>query len=330
MKLSVVATFYRADKYIDQFCERMLAAAQQVSDEFELVMVDDGSPDNAGAIVRKRIEQGQPIRLLTLSRNFGHHKAMITGLEHATGDFVFLIDSDLEELPELLLEFWPVLQSRPDLDVVFGVQKIRKGNWVEKHIYGLFWTFFNSMSNCQIPKHPITARLMRHNYVVSLCNCKEVDLFFFGLCHLVGFSQMPIYVTKGYRGETTYSLSRKLALVVDSITTFSAKPLEIIFGLGCLSLGYAVAYSIYLAYRRIVLHLAVEGWTSVIVSIWLLGGLILCALGVLGIYIAKIYTQVKGRPRTVIKEDVWGPDLTLCAPDDELRTETVHSVSTQA
>jgi putative glycosyltransferase len=321
-QLSIVTTFYRGAAYIGEFCTRMLAAARKLTDSFELVIVNDGSPDNGADLVRGFIAQGQPIRLVDFSRNFGHHKALIAGLEHARGDLIFLIDSDLEEQPELLEQFWQEIHQHPDVDVVYGVQRERKGGFFEKNVYGLYYNIFNALSPVHIPKNMVTARIMRRDYVNKVCSYREHDLNFFGVCAMVGYVQKPIFVDKGFRGETTYNLPRKIALAVDTIACFSSKPLEMVFFVGCMAIIISLLYSAWIIYRRVVLHYGVEGWSSIIVSVWLLGGLILCSLGVIGFYISKIYVQVKERPRSIVKAVI---DSAPAQPPETVQRDTVST-----
>ena len=143
MKLSIVTTLYKSSEYVEEFYKRITKEAKKITDDYEIIFVDDGSPDDSLKKCVSLHKQDQKIKVIELSRNFGHHKAIMTGLSYAKGDFVFLIDSDLEEDPEFLEIFWEELQSGEDLDVVYGLQKSRKGGWFEKFSGGLFYKVFN-------------------------------------------------------------------------------------------------------------------------------------------------------------------------------------------
>ena len=145
MKLSIVTTLYKSSPYIDEFYARISKEAQKITDDYEIIFVDDGSPDDSLQKAVALYEKDSKVKVIELSRNFGHHKAIMTGLSHAKGEFVFLIDSDLEEEPELLGKFWEELHKEKELDVVFGVQESRKGGWFEKFTGGLFWKLINFM-----------------------------------------------------------------------------------------------------------------------------------------------------------------------------------------
>jgi putative glycosyltransferase len=196
MKLSIVATLYQSAPYINEFCARASAAAKQaVDEEFEIVMVNDGSPDNSLDLAIKLTEQDSHVVVVDLSRNFGHHKAMMTGLAHAKGELVFLIDSDLEEEPEWLLSFDEQMK-REDCDVVYGVQENRKGNWFERWTGQWFYRFFKALTGLALPENVVTTRLMTRRYVDALLCHQEREVFMAGLWHITGFEQRAQVIKK--------------------------------------------------------------------------------------------------------------------------------------
>jgi putative glycosyltransferase len=146
MKLSIVSTLYQSSPYIDEFIRRVSVCAQQITEAYEIILVNDGSPDDSlhKALIAQR--QDTHLKIVDLSRNFGHHEAGMAGLEQALGEFVFLIDSDLEENPELLLQFWSELTRKPEVDVIYGIQEQRKGGWFEQFSGYLFYIIFNKLS----------------------------------------------------------------------------------------------------------------------------------------------------------------------------------------
>jgi putative glycosyltransferase len=213
MELSIVTTLYKSSPYIDEFYARISKEAQKITDDYEIIFVDDGSPDDSLQKAVELYEKDSKVKVIELSRNFGHHKAIMTGLSHAKGEFVFLIDSDLEEEPELLGKFWEELLKEKELDVVFGVQESRKGGWFEKWSGGLFWKLINFMSPIKIPSNMITARLMTYQYNKSLIEYKESEIFIGGIWAHTGYRQQELKVKKGSQSETTYTIKRKLSLL---------------------------------------------------------------------------------------------------------------------
>lgn len=301
MKLSIVTTLYRSAAHLEEFYARASRAARLVTAEYEMVLVNDGSPDDSLAAALKLVAADERVRVIDLARTFGHHKAMMTGLAHAAGELVFLIDSDLEEDPELLVDFAGALETSA-ADVVYGVQQRRRGGIGERWSGKIFFTLFNLLSDYPIPDNVATVRLMKRPYVTALVSHRERETMIAGLWALTGFRQVPFTITKHVRSPTTYSLRHKVAVLVNAITSFSSRPLELIFYLG-LAIGFlASAAAGYLIIRRLFFGILLPGWPSLIISVWLLGGLILACLGVIGIYLSKIFIEAKQRPYTIVRD----------------------------
>lgn len=307
--LSIVGTLYCSSPYIVEFVSRAAKTAAELGVDHEIVLVNDGSPDDSLAIAKRLAQCFPQVRVVDLARNFGHHRAMMVGLLHAEGDRVFLIDVDLEEPPELLADFWAVMQKDADIDVVYGQLFRRKGGWFERVSGELFYSAINWLGGVDIPRNIATARLMSRRYVDGLTEYREREMFMAGLWSSTGFRQEPFQFVKGHKGKTTYSLRRKLSVLVNSVTSFSNRPLRLIFYIGIfISLASGI-YAAYLIYLRIISGTSPSGWASLIVSVWLLGGLIIFFLGVIGIYLAKIFIEVKQRPYATIRESYRGSDF---------------------
>lgn len=301
MELSIVATLYKSEPYIDEFYKRVSeSAAKLFGLDYEIILVNDGSPDdNLNKAIALSKKDGK-IKVVNLSRNFGHHKAMMTGLMHAKGKLVFLIDSDLEEQPEWLGIFYEKLNDM-NADVIYGVQENRKGKWFERASGELFYKIFNLFGHVKIPENLITTRLMKKEYVQALILHQETDLFIAGIWQLTGFDQVEIKLKKLSISPTTYSLGRKISLLVNAVTAFSNYPLILIFYLGLSVSLLSITYILFLIVNWFIYDTPLQGWTSLIASVWLFGGLILAALGVIGIYLGKVFIEVKRRPYTIIK-----------------------------
>lgn len=302
MKLSIVATLYKSEAYIIEFCQRSSAAAKQlVGDEYEIILVNDGSPDNSLDIAVQLTETDNHLVVVDLSRNFGHHKAMMTGLAYTSGEHIFLIDSDLEEEPEWLTGFSEQMAS-DKCDVVYGVQEQRKGNLFERWSGQWFYRFYNTLTGITLPVNIVTARLMTRRYVDALLRHEEREVFMAGLWHITGFIQSPRTIKKHRTSETTYTLRRKISLLVNSVTSFSNTPLISIFYIGISISLFACIYIAYLVFNWTFLSKPLSGWTSVMASIWLLGGMVISFIGVVGIYLSKIFSETKRRPYTIVRQ----------------------------
>ncbi|HEY8383536.1 MAG TPA: glycosyltransferase family 2 protein [Microvirga sp.] len=302
MKLSVVATLYRSARFLDEFYRRASAAAHAFAgDDYEIVLVNDGSPDDSLELAVMLSQSDKHVVVVDLSRNFGHHKAMMAGLDHAAGDLVFLIDSDLEEAPEWLAEFGAIMEGEGH-DVVFGEQITRKGNWFERISGELYYRIFDLLANIKHPRNITTARLMTRRYVEALLQHRERELVISCLWVITGFKQKACLITKSSRDGSSYSVGRKLAHVVNAMTSFSDKPLYLIFYFGLVIFGVSVAYALYLIIWRLIASEAVDGWTSVMVSVWVLGGLMISFVGIIGIYLAKVFSETKQRPYVIVRK----------------------------
>jgi putative glycosyltransferase len=300
MKLSIVTTLYKSAPYIKEFHRRIMQEALKITADYEIIMVDDGSPDNSLEVALNILQNDSHLRIIELSRNFGHHKAMMTGLEHASGDLIFLIDVDLEEPPELLSKFYRTLING-GWDVVFGFQEQhRKGSLFEKYGGRLAWWIFDLMLPVKIPHNHCTVRLMTRNYTQALIRHKEHKTAIGGLWVITGFKQTGIPFVKGYRGTSSYGVGTRLFMLLDSITSFSELPLLGIFFLGLGILLISGIFGMYLIFRRLT-GIVLAGWVSVMVSLWFLVGLAIFCIGVVGLYVSRIFIETKMRPYTIIR-----------------------------
>lgn len=300
MKLSVVTTLYRSSATICAFHQRAVAAAEALTSDFEIVMVDDGSPDDSLAIARALMRDDPRIRIVELSRNFGHHKAMMTGLGHARGDLVFLIDSDLEEDPALLVSFYERLRQE-GADVIYGFQEVRKGGPFEQLSGYVAFKLFSLLISPPIPRNHVTVRLMTRDYVESLLLHREQQTVIGGLWVITGYKQVALSVAKLSRNGTSYSVARRWIMLIDSISSFSAIPLVAIFYLGLAISAISSLVAVILIVFKLIYGGAVQGWISVMLSVWFLGGLLIFCVGLIGIYVSKIFIETKGRPYTIVR-----------------------------
>jgi len=305
MKISIVSTMYRSAQYLEAFVTRITAAVSTVADDYEIILVNDGSPDNSLQVALGIQERNPNICVVELSRNFGHHAAIVAGLESSNGDLVFLMDCDLEEQPEWLSLFHDELQSH-DLDVVFGVQE-RRVSTISANILGeIFWKSINFMSSVRIPHNPMTCRLMTRDYVNALLTVEDRVLYLAGVFSWAGFKQKGIPLVKSPRpkGHTsTYSLGKRLLQVTESFSSFSIAPLFLVFMTGVITWAASIVYAAYMiAVKLIWPETIVGGFTSVMLSIWFFSGLIILSIGIVGLYLAKVFQEVKRRPLFIVKK----------------------------
>jgi len=301
VKISVVTTLYHSLEYLPEFYKRISESLKQLTHDYELVFVDDGSPDGSGRFVLELQRDDPKIVLIQLSRNFGHHQAIITGLQHANGEYVFLIDCDLEEDPELLNSFWNELIQHDEIDVVYGMQSKRKGSFFERISGRIFYRTLTFITQFEYPANTLTARLMKKLYVNAVLEYTEKALDVWSIFVLAGFNQVGIPVTKKDKGTSTYTFLKKVKLSIEIITSLSHRPLYLIFFIGLAWLFISGGHVIAILINKWIYGAQIEGWASIMASIWLIGGVVIFLLGVIGIYLSKVFVEIKNRPLTIVK-----------------------------
>jgi len=308
MKVSVVSTLYHSAPYVAEFVDRIRAELKKLTSDYEIVLVDDGSPDDSLRTALTLTTTEPRLKVVELSRNFGHHKAIMTGLEHTAGELVFLIDVDLEEPPELLTPFHEKLTSG-GLDVVYGVQAGRKGDLAERVFGWIAWKMVAVLLPIDIPRNHSTVRLMTRDYVEALIRHKERKTAIGGLMVITGFKQAGLPFKKGCRSTTSYGFGDRLFALLDSITSFSEIPLYCVFYLGLIVLFISAVIGSLLVLKKLTGQV-LSGWVSTLVSVWFLGGLAIFSIGVVGLYISRIFIETKNRPYAIVRK-IHGPGIPL-------------------
>lgn len=307
MKLSVVSTLYNCRSVVEEFLTRVITQCEtRFGEDFTIILVDDGSTDDTVRLVAEAIARDPRILLFVFSRNFGHHAAIRFGLSQAQGDLVFLIDSDLEESPEWLVLFHQEMMASA-ADAVIGIQTTRKGRGLERRGGGIFWKLLNLLSEVPIVPDQTTARLMTRRFVDALLSFREYNYFFAGVVAQVGFEQRTVLVEKLATSTTSYTLPKRIQLAVNAIVSNSGKPLVAISMVGIFIFGITVIASAGQLLGFVLYGSPVEGWTSLILAVFSMGGFVVLSLGVIGLYIHQILLEVKSRPRFVLQDSIVNP-----------------------
>lgn len=302
MKISVVTPLYKSAPYIEELHRRCVAAIRATgANQYEIIFVNDASPDNSLETARRVAQADANVIVIDLARNFGQHRAVMTGLAHATGDYVFVMDSDLEDEPEWITLFYDEMIAR-GCDVVYGINNNQKGGLLYSAARNFFYYVLNVLSSVSFPPNVCSARLMTRRYVAALLQFTERELFMAGIWHMTGFTQLPIEVVKQDRSATTYSMAGRINVFVNAVTAFSTRPLAFISVFGIALSAVAFFFVMWVFYKKFVHGIAIEGWASVMAAVLAIGGLSLFFNGVMAIYIAKIFIEVKQRPRSIIKD----------------------------
>ena len=309
IKLSVVVPIYNEESLLKTVFERFDSLTEQLAHtldiklhHFELIFVNDGSTDSSLEQLQEEVTNKQHVSCINLARNFGHQVAITAGINHAKGDAVVVIDGDLQDPPECILDLYAVYSK--GVDVVYAKRKQRLGeSWFKLITAAIFYKIISFFSQIPIIQNVGDFRLMSRRVVDVFNKMPEQHRFIRGMIPWVGFKQDYIYYKrdKRFAGKTKFSLHKMLRLSVDGITSFSTAPLKLmsLMGGGISLLG--ALYAIYALYEKVVLQTTIQGWTSIVIMILILGGIQLICLGVIGEYIARIHDQVKNRPLYVIE-----------------------------
>jgi polyisoprenyl-phosphate glycosyltransferase len=297
--LSVVAPVYNEEALIHEFYARVCAALEDL--RFELVLVDDGSTDGTAAAL-ERLAAGDPrVRVVFLSRNFGHQTALTAGLDHARGDAVVMLDADLQDPPELIprmLDHW-----RAGCDVVYAVREGREGESRFKLATARwFYSIFDKLAQVELQHNSGDFRLLDRRPLDALLSMRERNRFLRGMTVWVGYRQaaVPYHRDPRFAGETKYTIPKMLRFSLDAISSFSHRPLQLATLLGFMISTLAfVAIPVVIVLR--ILGSYLPGFGSITIAILLLGGIQLIALGIIGEYVGRIYDEVKGRPLYLVR-----------------------------
>jgi dolichol-phosphate mannosyltransferase len=297
--LSVVAPIYNEEATIDEFYARTCAALDGL--QFELVLVDDGSKDGSAAALERLAENDPRVRVVFLSRNFGHQTALTAGLDHARGDAVVMLDADLQDPPELIctmLDRW-----RAGCDVVYAVREQRAGESRFKlSTAKWFYKLFDSLTQVELEHNSGDFRLLDRRALDALLSMRERNRFLRGMTVWVGYTQAAVAYKRDarYAGDTKYTLPKMIRFSLDAIVSFSDRPLQLatLFGFLISSLAF-VAIPVVIVLRVVGSYL--PGFSSITIAVLLLGGIQLIAIGIIGEYVGRIYDEVKGRPLYIVR-----------------------------
>jgi len=310
--LSVVAPVYDEEATIDEFYLRVCAALDGLA--FELVLVDDGSKDGSAAALDRLAASDPRVRIVFLSRNFGHQTALTAGLDHARGDAVVMLDADLQDPPELIprmLDHW-----RAGVDVVYAVREQRDGESRFKlSTARWFYALFDRLAQVELQHNSGDFRLLDRRPLDALLSMRERNRFLRGMTVWVGYTQaaVPYRRDARYAGETKYTISKMLRFSLDAISSFSSLPLQLATLLGFLISTLAfVAVAVVIVLR--ILGSYLPGFSSITIAVLLLGGIQLIAIGIIGEYVGRIYDEVKGRPLYLVRGRRNMPPTVLAEP----------------
>ena len=302
LDISLIIPIYNEEKVLPILIDRLLSLIENFKEfEFEFILINDGSADKSKLLIHNACENYHFVGI-HFSRNFGHQAAVTAGLLHATGDYIAVIDGDLQDPPELIPEM--LLKMREvEADVVYGVRTHRKENLFKRSCYFLFYRFLALVTPLEIPLDSGDFGIMTRRVVNAINSMPEHHRFVRGLRAYSGFKQIPFRYKREVRGggESKYNLTRLLNLALDGIFTFSEVPLKLATLVGIVVSLLSLVYGIILMIWRIFSNQQIPGFATLSVGMFFLGGVQLFCLGVLGEYVGRIHNEVKGRPSFIIE-----------------------------
>jgi putative glycosyltransferase len=301
--ISVITTTFNSSQTIRIFDFQIRKHLRNLDLSYEIIYVDDGSSDGTSEILKEICLHSDDTKAFIFSRNFGHHKALWAGITKSSGKWSYLTDSDLEESPEYLEIFWQAKESNPQIDIFMGHQSSRRGSVWERFTGSIIWRFISSTSDIHIPINLVTSRLFASNVRDVISNFSEKEIFIAHTFAFVGFRQLLIPVEKLALKKSHYNLTKKLKLALDGIANTSIKPLKYVFMLGLSFEALSAASVLYLIFLKVRGTTIVQGWTTLVALNLFTSGIILLSIGVVGLYISRIFLEVKGKPSFVIRDE---------------------------
>ena len=307
-KLSVIVPMYYEEEVAEECYKRLKKVLEGLSEkyEYEIIFINDGSKDKTLNILENIAKENKNVKIISFSRNFGHQCAVTAGLKYITGDAIVIIDADLQDPPELIPEMVKLWEDGND--VIYGKRKSRAGESKFKLLTAsMFYKTLNALSDVEIPKDTGDFRLVDRKVVEVINSLPEHNKFLRGLFSWVGFKQIPFEYERKERiaGKTKYPLGKMLKLAQDGIFSFSTKPLRIVGTMGIISILISIIILVYsiLSYFFNWNELT-AGWTSMMVTMTFLGGMILISLWMIGEYVGRIYDETKRRPEFIIEKTI--------------------------
>jgi dolichol-phosphate mannosyltransferase len=303
-KFSFVIPLYNEVEVCDKLVQRMDRLMQKISEPCEVVFIDDGSTDGTTMMMEHQALSDIRYQSIFLSRNFGHQFALSAGLQFARGDFIMVLDGDLQDPPELFFDFYSKMQE--GYDVVYGIRKKRKENLLKKTAYHLFYRVLKLISDYKIPLDSGDFALISKRVAKTMTSLTEYSRFLRGLRSWVGFQQTGIEYERQARksGDSKYTFRKLVRLGSDGVFNFSTFPIRFFFFLGSGLISLSVFYFIYTIIRRIFVGDVPQGFTALLFMILLFGGIQLFAIGVIGEYVQRIFFQVKNRPLFIVSKRI--------------------------
>lgn len=303
--LSIVSPVYQGEGIIDLLVARITKAVSAITDQYEIVLVEDHSPDRSWEEIRANCRRDAHVKGLKLSRNFGQHSAITAGLDHCRGEWVVVMDCDLQDRPEEIEKLYQ--EAQKGFDIVLAHRISRRDTFLKKLYSKFFYRVLRYLTGTEQDGNAANFGIY-HRKVIDVLkrDMREYFRYFPTMIHWLGFRATGIEVAHAERlhGETSYSFGKLLNLALNIILSFSDKPLRLTVRFGLFIAVAALLFSVFNVILYFTGGIDLPGWASLITSIWFLAGVIITIMGMLGLYIGRIFEQVKGRPIYIVEQSL--------------------------
>ena len=302
--LSVVIPVFNESSLIEELVKRVKKNIQIITEDFEIIIVDDGSFDDTWKFIHAESVKEKRLRGIKFSRNFGHHYAITAGLQNSTGDWVVVMDGDLQDRPEVIPDLYNKAQEGYDL--VFANRKKRTDSRTYLVFQRFFYLLLNFLTGLEFDHRQANFSIINKKVLEAFKSFSENSRYYMTTIRWLGFESTSIDAMHDFRfsGKSSYKLNKRIKLAVDIIISFSERPLRFTVGLGLLMSLASVLAGIAIVIKKVTSGFSEIGWAGLMVSIFFTTGIVLMVLGILGIYIGKIFLQVKNRPLYIVSEEI--------------------------
>lgn len=300
--ISVVIPVYKAESCLDELYKRLKNAISTISENFEIILVEDCGGDHSWQVIERLSQQDTRVKGIQFSRNFGQHYGITAGIDYCSGEWVVVMDCDLQDAPEEIPRLYAKAQE--GYDIVLASRTNRQDKFLKKLTSRLFYSLLSYLADTEYDGSHGNFRIMSKPVVENFKAMREQLRFFGGLVQWMGFPTASVEVIhhERYEGQSSYTFKKLLKLAIDTIIAFSDKPLRVAVKFGFLLSLLSFAYGAYIFGHALMHGSSVQGWSSLIVSIYFIGGIIISMLGIIGIYLGKAFDQIKGRPLYIVRK----------------------------
>ena len=306
--LSIVIPVYQAEGCLEELYRRLVGALTPITEDFEIVMVEDCGGDRSWDLITELAQRDRHVKGMQFSRNFGQHYGITAGLDFCDGDWVVVMDCDLQDQPEEIPRLYA--KARGGYDIVVARRGKRNDDPLKRLASRLFYKLFSYLADVEYDPQAGNFRIMSRKVVESLRLMRERLRFFGALVNWMGFraATLDVQHAERYEGRSTYTFAKLWQLAADTIIAYSDKPLRLSIRVGFLIAFLAFCYGIYIMSRALIYGSAITGWASLIVSVYFIGGVIIAILGMLGIYLGKTFDEAKKRPLYIVMRTTFDDD----------------------